>query len=127
MTKERGKSQLKKVCTVRPSCRETFCDGLTQIHHNLCGTYDKTNTRNQSNTKQKVSRMKITAILLLKVVDDEEPILVGSASDLSSFGYFQRSSVRELITFASRTIAKRTPPGRRQSVEQDGDFFFSCT
>jgi len=30
-------------------------------------------------------------------------------------------SVREMITFFNKTITKRTPPGQRQSVENQGD------
>jgi synaptobrevin family protein YKT6 len=33
--------------------------------------------------------------------------------ELNSFGFFQRGSVREMITFFNKTIAKRTPPGQR--------------
>lgn len=44
------------------------------------------------------------------------------ACELSDFGYFQRGSVREMITFFSKTIAKRTPPGQRQSV-QNQEYF----
>lgn len=62
--------------------------------------------------------MKITGILILKD-SDVDPVILGSAMDLSSFGYFQRGTVKEMIVFVSRTIAKRTPPGRRQSVEHE--------
>lgn len=63
--------------------------------------------------------MKITAILILKDVDDGDPILLTNAMDLTSFGYFQRGTVKEMIFFVSRTIAKRTPIGRRQSVQHE--------
>lgn len=69
--------------------------------------------------------MKITSILLLKTAGDSEPILLGNASDLSNFGYFQRASVKEVIIFVGRTIAKRTPPGRRQSVEHE-EYLVHC-
>jgi synaptobrevin family protein YKT6 len=39
---------------------------------------------------------------------------------LSAFGYFQRSTVKEMLLFVSRTIVKRTQPGQRQSVEHNG-------
>lgn len=65
--------------------------------------------------------MKITAIVVLKCGSSEEnPIILANASDVSQFGFFQRSSVREFIVFVSRTVAKRTPPGQRQSVEHEG-------
>lgn len=42
-----------------------------------------------------------------------------SASDLSSFGYFQRSSVQEFMNFLSSTVVDRSNPGQRQSVEEE--------
>jgi hypothetical protein len=38
---------------------------------------------------------------------------------LDDFGFFQRGSVREMITFFAKTIAKRTPCGTRQSVQNE--------
>ncbi|CAI5930810.1 unnamed protein product [Closterium sp. NIES-64] len=69
--------------------------------------------------------MKITSILILKDTEDGEPVLLASATDLSSFGYFQRGTVKEMIWFVSRTIARRTPPGRRQSVEHE-EYLVHC-
>ncbi|KAL2904902.1 VAMP-like protein YKT61 [Bienertia sinuspersici] len=64
--------------------------------------------------------MKITAIVILKCGSTEDnPIILANASDVSTFGFFQRSSVREFIVFVSRTVAKRTLPGQRQSVQHE--------
>ena len=64
--------------------------------------------------------MKVTALSLWKWNGDKaEPTCLGKAEDVAEFGYFQRGSVREMLTFISRTIVKRTQPGQRQSVEQD--------
>ncbi|CAN6563972.1 unnamed protein product [Malus baccata var. baccata] len=64
--------------------------------------------------------MKITALLVLKCNPDEsDPIILANASDTSHFGYFQRSSVKEFIVFVGRTVARRTPPGQRQSVKHE--------
>ncbi|GAB4828167.1 VAMP-like protein ykt61 [Ancistrocladus abbreviatus] len=64
--------------------------------------------------------MKITAILIFRnTPTDENPIILANASDVSHFGYFQRSSVREFIVFVARTVAKRTEPGQRQSVQHE--------
>jgi len=41
-----------------------------------------------------------------------------SASDLSSFNFFQRKSVGEFLNFATNFVAERTQPGQRQSVKQ---------
>lgn len=65
--------------------------------------------------------MKITALLVLKCTPEgSDPVILVNASDLSSFGFFQRPSVREFIVFVGRTVAKRTPPGQRQSVQHEG-------
>jgi synaptobrevin family protein YKT6 len=49
-----------------------------------------------------------------------DPHCLANAQDLSAFGYFQRSTVKEMLLFVSRTIVKRTQPGQRQSVEHQG-------
>ncbi|KAG5225953.1 SNARE family protein [Salix suchowensis] len=64
--------------------------------------------------------MKITALLVLKVKPEgSDPVILANACDVSHFGYFQRSSVREFIVFVGRTVAKRTPSGQRQSVQHE--------
>lgn len=65
--------------------------------------------------------MKITALLVLKCVPEgADPVILANASDVSHFGYFQRSSIKEFIVFVGRTVAKRTPPSQRQLVQQEG-------
>mmetsp|Transcript_7721 Transcript_7721/g.6901 ORF Transcript_7721/g.6901 Transcript_7721/m.6901 type:complete len:200 (+) Transcript_7721:50-649(+) len=67
--------------------------------------------------------MKVLGIGILRYNSDvTEPVMLTQSCELSSFGFFQRSSVREMITFFNKTIAKRTPPGQRQSV-QNQDYF----
>mmetsp|Transcript_25512 Transcript_25512/g.25759 ORF Transcript_25512/g.25759 Transcript_25512/m.25759 type:complete len:200 (+) Transcript_25512:97-696(+) len=67
--------------------------------------------------------MRILAIGILRYNSDcEDSIMLVQACELSSFGFFQRGSAREMITFFSKTICKRTPPGQRQSV-QNQDYF----
>ncbi|GFP90203.1 vamp-like protein ykt61 [Phtheirospermum japonicum] len=64
--------------------------------------------------------VKITALMVLKCSPDgSDPIILANASDLSGFGFFQRSSVKEFIVFVGRTVAQRTPPGQRQSVQHE--------
>lgn len=64
---------------------------------------------------------KITLIMLFKWNGDTvDPFRLGTAQDLSNFGYFERSTAKEMLTFASRTIVKRTQPGQRQSVQHNG-------
>ncbi|GLJ11992.1 hypothetical protein SUGI_0181590 [Cryptomeria japonica] len=79
--------------------------------------------------------MKITALVVMKGKSNpnsgsasssgSDPVLLSSASNLSQFGYFQRSSAKEFIMFVSRTIASRTLPGQRQSVQQE-DYLVHC-
>uniref|UniRef100_A0A0D6QU63 Longin domain-containing protein n=1 Tax=Araucaria cunninghamii TaxID=56994 RepID=A0A0D6QU63_ARACU len=74
--------------------------------------------------------MKITALVVMKgngsaSSSGSQPLFLTMASDLTQFGYFQRSSAKEFIMFVSRTIASRTNPGQRQSVQQD-DYMVHC-
>ncbi|KAJ0976554.1 hypothetical protein J5N97_012028 [Dioscorea zingiberensis] len=66
--------------------------------------------------------MKITALLVLKADSSSsgDPVVLANATDVSHFGYFQRSAAREFILFVGRTVAKRTPPAQRQSVQHEG-------
>ncbi|WVZ67286.1 hypothetical protein U9M48_016387 [Paspalum notatum var. saurae] len=78
--------------------------------------------------------MKITALLVLKSPGDssssssstgaaggeQQAVVLANASDVSHFGFFQRTAAREFITFVARTVALRTPAGRRQSVQHEG-------
>ncbi|XP_020583174.1 VAMP-like protein YKT61 [Phalaenopsis equestris] len=71
--------------------------------------------------------MKITAIILLKCsgIGDSsssgsvEPVVLANATDVSHFGYFQRTAAKEFVVFVGRTVAKRTPPSQRQSVQHE--------
>ncbi|CAL9206288.1 unnamed protein product [Musa hybrid cultivar] len=70
--------------------------------------------------------MKITALLLLRTAGDyssssgpSDPVVLANAYDVSRFGYFQRTAAKEFILFVARTVAKRTPPGQRQSVQHE--------
>ncbi|KAH6577093.1 hypothetical protein BASA60_000659 [Batrachochytrium salamandrivorans] len=47
------------------------------------------------------------------------PKLLVLEQDLSSFSFYQRGSVKEAINFFVQTIAERTTPGARQTVQQD--------
>uniref|UniRef100_A0A8C8H207 YKT6 v-SNARE homolog n=1 Tax=Oncorhynchus tshawytscha TaxID=74940 RepID=A0A8C8H207_ONCTS len=46
--------------------------------------------------------------------------LLKSAYDLSSFSFFQRSSVQEFMTFTSALIVERSAHGSRASVKEQG-------
>ncbi|CAG8440479.1 11924_t:CDS:2 [Diversispora eburnea] len=62
--------------------------------------------------------MKIYFLTIFSTENDAAVNLAGE-HDLSGFGFFQRSSVQEFMTFFSKTVAERTKPGQRQSVEEN--------
>lgn len=64
--------------------------------------------------------MKVVGIAILRTGSDiPDPISLTSASDLSSYGFFQRQGVKEMLTFFSKTFSKRTAPGQRQSIAHE--------
>jgi synaptobrevin family protein YKT6 len=64
--------------------------------------------------------MKIVSIQLLRQAENGgEPVILSAAYEVSSFGYFQRSGVREMINFFSKTFIKRTGLGVRQSIQHE--------
>jgi hypothetical protein len=76
--------------------------------------------------------MKITAIVVLKPAagagasssgggPGSEAFVLANATDVSHFGFFQRGAAREFIVFVARTVAQRTQPGQRQSVQHEGN------
>ncbi|GAA6059640.1 hypothetical protein JCM10212_004143 [Sporobolomyces blumeae] len=67
--------------------------------------------------------MKILSIQLLHVQPaqgtQQGAIAVAAAQDLSSFSFYQRGAIGEFMNFFSRTVSERTPPGQRQSVQEN--------
>lgn len=66
--------------------------------------------------------MKLYALAVLHVVNSSATTL-SSAQDLSSFSFYQRSTVAEFLTFFIRTVAERTPAGQRQSLQENNYTF----
>lgn len=60
---------------------------------------------------------KLFALLILYKGESAAHILK-AAYDLASFGYFQRSSIQEFISFTSKILSERTTIGERQSVKE---------
>mmetsp|Transcript_18545 Transcript_18545/g.27138 ORF Transcript_18545/g.27138 Transcript_18545/m.27138 type:complete len:201 (+) Transcript_18545:183-785(+) len=70
--------------------------------------------------------MKVVGLSILRTGNDlEDPVPITMACELSSYGYFQRQGVKEMITFFSKTFTKRTQAGQRQSVSHEG-FVVHC-
>ena len=63
--------------------------------------------------------MVVAFAISIGFVSNKTANLLASESDLSSFSYFQRSSVAEFLNFFSKTVIERTPVGQRAKVEQD--------
>ena len=59
---------------------------------------------------------KLFALLVLYKGENSAHILK-AAYDLASFGYFQRSSIQEFISFTSKILTERTTIGN-QSIEK---------
>lgn len=69
--------------------------------------------------------VKLFAVSVIRRPVDGPPegrcTLLKGSYDLSTFGFFQRASVKEFMVFSSQTIVERTPPATRQSVKQEGN------
>eukprot|EP01059_Diplonema_ambulator_P036826 TRINITY_DN9409_c0_g1_i1.p1 TRINITY_DN9409_c0_g1~~TRINITY_DN9409_c0_g1_i1.p1 ORF type:complete len:225 (+),score=40.36 TRINITY_DN9409_c0_g1_i1:62-676(+) len=59
---------------------------------------------------------KMFSIMLFMAKGVEKPVILTSAMDVNSFSFMQRSSVKQFITFISRTVAGATKPETRQQV-----------
>lgn len=65
--------------------------------------------------------MKVLQISVQRYMrDTEEPVSLCEVSDLSSFGFFQRSTAQQLLNAFGKIVVKRIAPGQRMTVEVDG-------
>jgi len=62
--------------------------------------------------------MKIYSLSIIQTSAGNPSTVLISASDLSSFSFYQKGSVGEFMGFFSKTVAERTPAGQRQSVQE---------
>lgn len=63
--------------------------------------------------------MKVYSLSVVYAPPSSPSVILSSASDLSSFSFYQRGSVGEFLTFFSKTVAERTAQGQRQSVQEN--------
>lgn len=64
--------------------------------------------------------MKVVSIAIFRTgASLPDPVPLSMACDLSSYGFFQRQGVKEMLTFFSKTFTKRTEPGQRQSITHE--------
>lgn len=62
--------------------------------------------------------MKLYAITVAYKSTDEKVQKFAAAYELTSFGYFQRGSIREFMDFTSKILVERTPMCSRASVKE---------
>lgn len=63
--------------------------------------------------------MKVYSLAIVLAPPNKSAIVLSSASDLSSFSFYQRGSVGEFMSFFTKTVAERTPQGQRQSIQEN--------
>ena len=68
--------------------------------------------------------VKLYSLAVLYRNQEGSPQLLKAAYDLSSFGFFQRSSVQEFMAFTAKILTERTQATSRQSVKQGGIYSY---
>lgn len=63
--------------------------------------------------------MKIFSLSVVLAPPGQVCTPLASATDLSTFSFYQRGSVGEFMSFFSKTIVERTSQGQRQSVQEN--------
>ncbi|EIW76064.1 snare protein YKT6 [Coniophora puteana RWD-64-598 SS2] len=63
--------------------------------------------------------MKIYSLSVVHAPPSGSSSVLSTASDLSSFSFYQRGSVAEFMTFFTKTVVDRTPQTQRQSVQEN--------
>jgi synaptobrevin family protein YKT6 len=68
--------------------------------------------------------MQLLSIALLRQAAQphSDAVILHQASELSSFGYFQRSGAGQFLAFTARTVGGRVPVGSRNSVTHEGHY-----
>lgn len=63
--------------------------------------------------------MKVYSLAVVLAPPNKSCTILSSASDLSSFSFYQRGSVGEFMAFFTKTIVERTSQGQRQSIQEN--------
>ncbi|KAH8103248.1 snare protein YKT6 [Phellopilus nigrolimitatus] len=66
---------------------------------------------------------RIYALSVLEVPPNGSTTALSSAQDLSSFPFYQRGTIREFLSFFTRTVAERIPQGQHQSIIENNYVF----
>jgi synaptobrevin family protein YKT6 len=72
--------------------------------------------------------VKLFAITVIRKPTDPQSeakcVTLKGVYDLQSFGFFQRGSIQEFLSFSSTTIVERTNLATRQSVKEQGNMIY---
>jgi len=64
--------------------------------------------------------MKLLALAAVRTGNEiPDPIICSLGTELSSYGFFQRPTLKEMLSFLTKTFMKRTEPGQRQSITHE--------
>ncbi|KAF9023692.1 snare protein YKT6 [Hymenopellis radicata] len=63
--------------------------------------------------------MKIFSLSVILAPPSGASTVFSTASDLSTFSFYQKGSVGEFMSFFSKTVAERTAQGQRQSIQEN--------
>lgn len=63
--------------------------------------------------------MKIYSLSVMHAPSTGPCVVLATANDLSSFSFYQRGTAAEFMPFFSKTVAERSPPGQRQSIQEN--------
>lgn len=63
--------------------------------------------------------MKIYALMIYATPPGANAVPLSTAWKLDDFGWLQRGNVQDIMAFMAKTVAERTPPTQRQSVQEN--------
>merc|ERR1719155_354030 len=64
--------------------------------------------------------MKVLHVAIMRFTrDTPEPVVLCQEADLSSFGFFEKSTVKQMLQFFSKTVVSRVKAGQRVTIEQE--------
>ena len=64
--------------------------------------------------------MKVLHIAIMRFNrDTPEPVVLHQGADVSAFGFFEKSTVRQMLIFFSKTVVSRVKAGQRITVDQE--------
>ncbi|KAH8052722.1 SNAP receptor [Aureococcus anophagefferens] len=64
--------------------------------------------------------MKVLHVAIMRFTrDTPEPVVLCQEADLSSFGFFEKSTVKQMLQFFSKTVVSRVKAGQRITIEQE--------